>query len=117
MRTSAAKFRHRVTIQGNVPTVVSGGARVDNWVTVSGLESVPARITYSTAREFIAAQELQSEIVGKISVRYRSILENVNGSVRIIHNGKIFNAKGFIPDNDSGVEMLTAFVTQGVSNG
>lgn len=90
---------------------------MDNWQTVSGLESVPAWIRYLSTREFIAAQEMQSEIVGKISVRYRSSLENVNGAVRILHKGKIFNAKGFIPDNDSGEEMLTATVTQGVNRG
>lgn len=120
MGVPAGFFRHRVAIQRNVPTIGAGGVRRDNWITVEGLGKVPARITFSSAafsgaREFIAAQEMQSQIVGKVMIRWRP--GDFTGALRIVHNNRLFDAKGFFPDNYSGMQTLTAIVTEGVNNG
>lgn len=117
MATAAGRYRHRIAIQQAVEKRGEGGSVEVVWVTIPGNESVPARIVYSTAREFIAAQQMQSEIVGKISIRHTRQRDSFTGKVRIVHNGKIFNTKGFLPDNNSGTSELTAFVTQGLNEG
>jgi SPP1 family predicted phage head-tail adaptor len=115
MSMSASKLRHRIAIQSrvNVQDPVTGEI-TPTWTTVAGMESVPAAIEPLSARDFIAAQAAQSEIVARITIRYR---DGLNASMRILHKGKIYNPAGWLPDADSGLEYLTAPVSQGVNNG
>ena len=112
----AGRLRHRVTIQeyvyqGQDPDT---GAEIRAWSDVAGCESVPCAIEPLSAREFIAAQSTQSQVVARIVMRYR---EGLDASMRIVHKGKIYNPQGFLADADSGLEYFTIPVTQGVNDG
>lgn len=111
----AGRLRHRVEIQqkvaGQDPVT---GEQTYTWQTVSGMDSVPAAIEPLSAREFIAAQATQSQIVARIVMRYR---EGLDAAMRIVHKGKIYNPHGFLPDADSGMEYMTVPVSTGVNEG
>lgn len=112
----AGRLRHRVAIQafvyqGQDPL---SGAEIRTWTDVAGCESVPCAIEPLSAREFIASQATQSQIVARIVMRYR---EGLDASMRIVHKGKIYNPQGFLPDADSGMEYMTVPCSLGVNNG
>jgi SPP1 family predicted phage head-tail adaptor len=87
---------------------------VTTWTTVTGWDSVPAAIEPLSAREFIAAQAVQSAVTARITLRYRAGLD---ASMRIVHNGTIYNIAGVLADPDSGLEYVTIPVSTGVNNG
>lgn len=109
----AGKLRHRIDIeerQGTQDTTT--GEITYTWVPI--FEDVPAAIEPLSARDFIAARAVQSEIVGRITIRYR---DGLDPAMRINHNGKIYNPAGWLPDKDSGIVYLTAPVSLGVNEG
>lgn len=111
----AGRLRHRVAIQAKVQAQDPvSGETVTTWQTVPGWESVPCAIEPLSAREFIAASAIQSQIVARITLRYR---EGLLPTMRIVHKGKIYNPPGFLPDADSGLEYVTIPVAQGVNEG
>ncbi len=112
MALEAGKLRHRVDIQTLTVTQDSNGAISETWVT--RYASVPADIGPVSAREFMAADAMQSEITGKIRLRWR---DDYNGAMRIVHNGRIYNPAGVLPDNVSGREYVTIPVKEGVNAG
>lgn len=113
MPVKAAQFRHRIDIEQRQRLQDgSSGETTETWVPVWQL--VPASIEYLSVRDFIASRAAQSEIVARITIRYR---EGLDSSVRIVHNGKIYNPAGWLPDNDSGREYLTAPCSEGVNDG
>ncbi len=113
MALNAGRLRHRVDIQSKqqVQDPVTGEMTV-SWVTV--WPRVPAAVEPLSAREFIAAQATQSQVVARITIRYR---DGLDASMRILHKGKIYNPAGWLPDKDSGLEYLTAPVSQGANQG
>ena len=115
MPIKAGRLRHRVAIQAktNVQDPVTG-EMVPTWITVTGWESVPAAIEPLSAREFIAAQAVQSAVTARITLRYRAGLD---ASMRIVHNGTIYNIAGILADPDSGLEYVTIPCSQGVNAG
>lgn len=111
MALSAGRLRHRIRIErpGYEQDSVTG-EMVLSWELVA--EKVPAAIEPLSAREFIAAQAVQSQISARITIRYRADLSR---DMRIVHNGKIYRPAGFLPDAVSGLEYMTIPVTTGVS--
>lgn len=81
---------------------------------VPGCESLAAEVRFMSAKEFMSARAMQSEIVARITIRYR---DGLNPAMRIVHKGNIYNPQGFLPDDDSGLEYLTIPVTRGVNEG
>jgi SPP1 family predicted phage head-tail adaptor len=73
-----------------------------------------AEVVPVSAREFIQSDAKQSEIKGRIVIRYRS---DVDATHRAIHRGKYFNLLGVIPDDESGKEHLTLMTAEGVNLG
>lgn len=113
MNIAAGALRHKVTIQRQeLAQNPVTGAMVATWVTV--WERVPAAIEPLSAREFIAAQAVQSEVSMRITIRYR---DGVKASMRILHNGRIFNIQGVLADLDSGRSYLTLPCSEGVNDG
>ena len=108
----AGQYRHRVDIQERqeVRDPESGGVEL-TWVTV--WRSVPARIVPVSGREFVAAAAVQSEVVGRIVIRARPGLK---ATMRILHNGDIYNAHEWLPDPESGRDYITSPVSRGVSD-
>ena len=115
MALKAGRLRHRVAIQQKVQgqDPVSGDP-IDVWQTVAGLEAVPCAIEPLSAREFIAAQAVQSQVIARITMRYR---EGLDASMRILHKSTVYNIAGLLPDKDSGLEYFTVPVSAGVNNG
>lgn len=113
MGAAAGKFRHRIAIDRRInaqnPTT---GVITVTWENVH--PSVPASIEPLSAREFIAASAGQSEITARITIRY---LPGLDATHRIRHGNKIYNPAGWLPDRDSGLDYLTAPVSEGVNQG
>ncbi len=108
-------LRHRIAIQEQLEDQDSDTGEITHmWSTVSGMESVPAEIVPLSAREFIAAQATQSEIVARIVIRYR---EGIDATMRAVHNGAVYNIRGVLPDAKSGREYLTLPVSNGLTDG
>lgn len=113
MPIKAGLLRHRVDIQERQRTQdADTGETTDTWVDL--YTSVPAAIEPISVREFIASKAAQSEIVARITIRYRAGLD---ATMRIVHNGKIYNPAGWLPDKESGLEYLTAPCSEGVNDG
>lgn len=108
----AGKLRHLVTLQKleqiQNPTT---GELVKGW---SDVANVWADIQNLSAREFISAQAVQSEIIARIVIRYRS---DVEPKMRIKYRNKVYNIHGALPDLKSGLEYLTLPVSEGVNDG
>ncbi len=112
MSIKAGVLRHRIDIEQLTITQDSSGDAVRSWSALHS--SVPAAIEPLSARDFIAASAVQSQIVARITIRYRA---GLNASMRLNHNGTIYNISGILPDKDSGLEYLTMPVTAGVNEG
>lgn len=109
--TLAGQLRHRVTLQSKVTTRDANGAPIVAWQDVA---TVWAMVLPASGREFVAAQAAQSEVTGKIVIRYRA---DVDATMRVVHDSKNFNIVAVLPDADSGREHLTLMVTEGVNDG
>ncbi len=108
----AGKLRHRVTIESLAETQDgTTGAISTAWQAVA---SVWAAIEPLSGREFLAAQETQSQIVARVVIRYRS---DVTAKMRIAHGSELYNVHGVLPDKVSGREYLTLMVSRGVNDG
>lgn len=123
MSIEAGRLRHRVRIEqlqnlldshgDDYQDPVTGETRTE-WAEV---DTVWAAIEPLSAREFIAAQTTQSQIVARIVIRYR---DGLDAAMRLVHvrTGRpdvVYNPAAFLPDIDSGLEYLTAPCSTGVS--
>jgi SPP1 family predicted phage head-tail adaptor len=105
----AGSLRHRVELQRNAKTQDPvTGEMVSGWTPVA---TVWAAILPSSGREFVAAAAAQSEVQGKIIIRYR---DGVDASMRAVNRGKYYNILAVLPDAESGREHLTLMVSEGV---
>lgn len=113
MALSAGRLRHRVRIER--PDYVQDpitGEMVKGWELVA--DKVPAAIEPLSAREFIAAQAVQSAVTARIVIRRRS---DIDATMRILHRGRVYNIHGVLPDPESGLEYLTLPCSEGVNDG
>lgn len=107
----AGKLRHRVVIQNPVETQDQNtGAVVINWVDVA---TVWASIEPLSAKEFVAAQALDSEISARITIRYRS---DITAKMRLYHAHKrmYYDIHGILSDKNSGLEYITLPCSEGL---
>jgi SPP1 family predicted phage head-tail adaptor len=113
MSINAGKLRHRIAIEQPIRTQdPETGEVLIEWDVLHA--SVAAAIEPLSAREFIASRSMQSQITARITIRYRA---GLTADMRIIHKGKIYNPEGWLPDLNSGLEYLTAPVSEGVNEG
>jgi len=108
----SGQLRHRVSLQAQVQTQdPDTGEVLVSWQTIA---QPWAEIMPMSAREFVAAAANQSEVRGRITIRYRA---TVKAAMRILHRGMIYNIFGVMPDPDSGIEHQTLMVGEGVNQG
>ena len=109
----AGRLRQRIAIQQKVQTRdPETGAVIETWQTIAGLESVPAEIAPLSTREFLSAQAIQSEVRGRIRIRYRTGLD---ASMRALHRGLAYEFAGTpFQDAEAGMIWLTIPVAEGV---
>ncbi len=106
---AAGKLRHWIALQAPGTTQdPSTGEMVENWTTYA---EVWADIALASAREFRAAAAEQSEVMGKITIRYR---EDVDAACRVLYRGKFYAILGVMEDLESMREHLTLMVSEGV---
>lgn len=105
----SGELRHRVQLQRPVieQNTVTGEMET-TWETYA---RPWVDMHYQSAREFMAASAEQSEVRGFCRMRYR---DDVEASHRIVFRGKWFGILGTMPDNESGIEHLTAPYSEGV---
>lgn len=114
---NAGRLRHKIQIQELTNVEDTSGAVQNDvgelqqvWTTIA---TVWAEIAPLSAREMIAAQKENSEVVAKIIIRYRA---NINAAMRLYHAAKnnFYNIEGILSDKESGLEYLTIPVSQGM---
>ena len=74
--------------------------------------TVWAHIQPLSAREFLQASAVNSEVVARVQIRY---LAGVMPSMRLVHGTHVYNIKGVLPDPVSGLEYLTLPVSEVVN--
>jgi SPP1 family predicted phage head-tail adaptor len=84
------------------------GVMETTWTTVA---EPWAQIVPMSAREFVAAAAEQSEVRGRIVIRYRG---DVDASMRFVYRGKWYSIHGVMEDAESGKEHLTLMTGEGV---
>jgi SPP1 family predicted phage head-tail adaptor len=113
MALDPGELRHRITIQRPIeqqdPVT---GELTTNWVAVA--TNIAAAIKPSSVREFVAAQAMQSQVTARIVIRYRA---GLTAQMRILHGARVFNPQGWLSDEDSGLEYLTAPCSEGTNLG
>lgn len=70
-----------------------------------------AEVIPQSAREFLAAAAEQSEVRGRMTIRY---LDGVDATMRVIHRGKWYAIHGVMEDKVSGIEYQTIFTGEGL---
>lgn len=124
MPIDSGRLRHRVRIEQEIDQVDSNGDTIQDpntgavskeWIEVA---TVWAAIEPLSAKEFIASQATQSQVVARIVIRQRP---GLNAAMRLVHmvngaRGAVYNPAGFLADRDSGMEYLTIPVSTGVSD-
>lgn len=119
MGLAAGELRHRVRIERFGPTLDSfgdatqdeSGEVLSSWQLVA---TVWAKIAPLGAMKMVAAQQIQSKISVLITIRYRT---GIDQTMRINHNGTLFDVLGLPVDPDSGREWIEIPCSEGVNAG
>lgn len=109
----AGKLRHRLAIQALVPgspAQNSSGEPDETWTT---LATVWAAIEPLKGREFLAAQQVSSEVTGKITIRYYA---GVTAKYRFLYGARIYDIVAPVNVDERNVEMQF-YVREGPNNG
>lgn len=106
---ASGKLRHWVVLQSPGTTQdATTGEMIEHWATVA---EVWAEVVPMSAREFQAAAAEQSEVRGRMTIRYR---DDVGATMRVMYRGKVYEIHGVMEDADSMREHLTLMVGEGV---
>ena len=111
----SGKLRHRVRLEENLEQVDSDGGVIQDpntgevaraWTPVG---TYWASIEPLSAKEFLAAQAVQSQVTTRISMRKPA---RIDAAMRLVHMvngqpGAIYNPAGILPDKESGMEYIT----------
>lgn len=111
MALAAGRLRHTVRIEEFTQSRDSDGYPTEYW---SEWATVAAEVVPLSAREFVQSAQVQSQVVARITIRYR---EGLSATMRIIFRGQVYNIAGVLPDNWSGLEYITIPVSAGVNEG
>jgi len=118
-------MNHLITIErrGNDTQDPESGEIIPNWEPFK--ENIFCDISALSAREYIQAKAVQSDISVRIKIPFIRDLEpenDIESNMRIIgvcrcHLGRIYNPKGILEDNITGQEYVTIPCSQGVNKG
>lgn len=86
----------------------SNGDTVEEWVSRG---SCWAEVVPLSAKEFVSASSMNSKVVARVTIRYRS---DVQANWRIFFRGRYYNIEGVLPDPVSGLEYMTLPVSYGI---
>jgi len=108
MSLAAGKLRHQVELQEFVEILDSNGDRETFWGHVAFMW---ASVEPLSAKEFIAAQQMQSKVTARITIRRRS---DINAGMRILFRDQYYNIEGVLSDPVSGLEYQTLPCSSGI---
>ena len=111
MALSAGKLRHRVSIEQRVTAVNSYGESETVWVEWA---DVWAAIEPLSGKEYLAAQQVQSSVSCRITLRR---IAGLLPSMRIVHGNTVYNIAAILPDKDSGLEYASIMASEGQNAG
>lgn len=111
MSLAAGRLRHRIQIEEQISTINSSGESEKEWQHVA---EVWAAIEPVSGRELLQAQQVQSKVTTRITIRSRS---GVRASMRAIHKTSVYNIEAVITDPESGIEWMTLQCSTGVNQG
>lgn len=111
MQITASQLRHKVALQAQETTRSEFGDVITEWVDQA---SVWAHVAPQSGREYFAAQQVQSEVSTRITIRYR---DDVDATCRIKYRGKTYNIEAVLPDDGSGRDHLTLMCAEGANDG
>lgn len=97
--TTAARFRHRVTIQQKGKVQDEYGQEREDWMDVA---TVWAAVEPLRGREYFEAHQVQAEVTTRIRIRYRP---GVRPDMRVVYNGRIFNIQSVIDPEERHREL------------
>jgi|SRR6187431_595454 len=107
---SSGKLRHLVQLQ--VPVKIQDpatGAMEETWANFGS--KLWAEIVPNSAREFVAAGAEQSEVRGRLTIRYR---EGIDATMRALYLGRKYAILGVLPDAESMKGHITLMIGEGV---
>ncbi len=104
---NAGHYRHAIIVKKRVVTgQTNSGAEIEEWQKVF---MTRGKFNKLSARDLIAANAVQSKIVGQFTIRYRDI---TNGEYRLYWRDKVYKIIEFLPDNRSGRRELILPISQ-----
>jgi SPP1 family predicted phage head-tail adaptor len=106
---TAGRLRHRIEIQA--PVIEQDEVTGEMQTTWASVAFTWAEIVPSSGHEFMAAGAEQSEVRGRITIRYR---DGMSADMRILHRGNYYNILAILPDAESGREHLSLMVGEGI---
>lgn len=106
----AGSLRHRITIQKS-KIKEDDPYREEEWIDYR--QNVAARVTFLSTKELVASGAELSEVKARIQVRYD---KKINAKMRILFRDDLYEIEGVIPDNESGLQWMTIFVTKGLTD-
>jgi SPP1 family predicted phage head-tail adaptor len=108
---AAGRLRHRVQIDELQNITNSFGETDPTWVPFAERW---AAVEPLSGREFLAAEQTQSEVSVRITIRYT---EGLRPSMRVIHRGQRYDIKAILADKESGIDYQTLMCAVGVNEG
>lgn len=108
MTQAAGKLNHRIRLESIGTTQDANGDTVEFW---NDEGSCWAEVAPLSAREFFSAAAMQSKVVARVTIRYRS---DIQANWRIQFRNRYYNIEGVLPDTVSGLEYLTLPVSYGI---
>lgn len=100
-----ARLRYRIEIQEAVKAQdqTTGVEIITSWKPV--WQNLPASIEFLSVKEYVASKREDAQIVARIMIRYK---EGLTPDMRIVNGEDIYDPDGWLPDNNTGREYLTA---------
>jgi len=107
MLMDAGRMRHRVSIQQVTETKDTYGATTRTWATIA---TVWAAIEPIAGREYFYAQQVQSNVSHRVTIRHRA---GVTPKMRIMHDSRTFEIESVrnLGERDRWLELMCSEVT------
>jgi SPP1 family predicted phage head-tail adaptor len=88
---TAGKYKHRVEFQAKATVQDEYGEPVDAWQTVIECWGL---VHYLTGRELWAAKQANSEVTGRVELRYR---DDISPEMRIKYRDRFMDIESIVP--------------------
>lgn len=94
------KLRHRVTLQESAAVRDSFGAEVETWTDITTLW---ASVEPLSGREYFAAQQVNTEISTKITLRYRA---GIKPEMQILFASRVFEILSVVNPEEKNTQLV-----------